>query len=161
MSNHIYRAPGNPRAASPLSCLLLASQSLFCHRSSHTWTNKSTKDISCFCHLCAGSPILNLVHEEECEELETVYKWNQTWGNEFSSGKCHNMENRASKNKPRKTYRMSGEKLRVVHEEKALGVQDTLSSEKHINKMFGKTYKILLNLRASFHFMDKEITKKK
>ncbi len=57
---------------------------------------------------------------------------------------------------------MGEENLRVVHEEKDLGVtmQDTLSPEKHINKLFGETCRMIQNIRVSFHYMDKETMKK-
>ncbi len=62
-------------------------------------------------------------------------------GVEFNSSKCHIMEVGRSKNRPRKTHKMGGEKIKVVHEEKDLGIkmQDILSSEKHIDKSFGET----------------------
>ncbi len=60
--------------------------------------------------------------EGDCDELEgdldRVYRWSQTWGMEFNSSKCHIMEIGKSKNRPRKTYKMGREKIKVIHEEK-------------------------------------------
>ncbi len=78
---------------------------------------------------------------------------------EFNSSKCHMIGK--SINRPRKTYKMGGEKIKVVHEEKGLvKLQDTLSSEKHINKLFEETYKMLQNIKTSFNFMEKEMMRK-
>ncbi len=38
-------------------------------------------------------------------------------------------------------------------------MQDTLSPEVHISKLFEETYKMLLNKKTSFNFMDKEMRK--
>ena len=47
-------------------------------------------------------------------------------------------------------------------EEKDLGVviQDTLSPERHINQIFGSTYRTLTNIRVAFHYMNKDKMKK-
>ena len=49
-----------------------------------------------------------------------------------------------------------------VDKEKDLGIvmQNNLSPEKHINKIFGETYNMLRNIRVTFHYMDKEMMKK-
>ena len=39
-------------------------------------------------------------------------------------------------------------------------IQDTLSPERHINQIFGSTYRTLINIRVAFHYMDKEMMKK-
>ena len=39
-------------------------------------------------------------------------------------------------------------------------MQNNLSPEKHINKIFGETYNMLRNVRVAFHYMDKEMMKK-
>ncbi len=39
-------------------------------------------------------------------------------------------------------------------------LQDNLSPEKHINKIFGDTYKMLRNIRVAFHFLDKDMMEK-
>ena len=50
----------------------------------------------------------------------------------------------------------------TVDQEKDLGMvmQDNLSPEKHINKIFGETYNMLRNIRVAFHYMCKEMMKK-
>ena len=61
-------------------------------------------------------------NEEDWEELERdldiVYRWSQTWGMEFNANKSHIMKFEASKNRPRKTYKMGREKIKVVQKEK-------------------------------------------
>ncbi len=39
-------------------------------------------------------------------------------------------------------------------------VQDGLSTEKHINTIFGNAYGMLRNIRMTFHFLDKDMMKK-
>ena len=39
-------------------------------------------------------------------------------------------------------------------------MQDTLRPERHINNIFGATYKILANIRVAFSYMDKSMMKK-
>ena len=56
---------------------------------------------------------------------------------------------------------MGTETILKSKEEKDLGVviQDTLSPERHINGIFGSTYKLLTNIRVAFTYMDKEMMK--
>ncbi len=56
-----------------------------------------------------------------------------------------------------------GEKvIKEVTEEKDLGViiQNDLSPEKHVNRTFGKTYKILQNIGLAFYYLDEGMMKK-
>ena len=39
-------------------------------------------------------------------------------------------------------------------------MQDNLSPEKHINKIFRETYNMLRNITVAFHYMDTEMMKK-
>ena len=39
-------------------------------------------------------------------------------------------------------------------------IQDTLSPERHINKLFGSTYRMLTNIRVVFHYMDKDMMRR-
>ena len=57
---------------------------------------------------------------------------------------------------------MGQEEIPRTKEEKYLGVviQDTLSPERHINQLFGSTYRMLTNIRVAFHYMDKDMMKK-
>ena len=104
--------------------------------------------------------------KEDCEDLQRdldrVYEWSQTWEMEFNAKKCHVMELGRSKNRPTKLYKMGNEILNVTKEEKDLGVtfQDTLSPEKHINRIFGQAYGTLQNIRVAFQYMDKGMMKK-
>ena len=45
---------------------------------------------------------------------------------------------------------------------KDLGVviQDNLSSEKHLDRIFGDTFMMLRNIRMAFHFLDKYVMRK-
>ena len=55
-----------------------------------------------------------------------------------------------------------GKYLSIEKEEKALGVviQDNLSPEKHLNRIFGDTIKMLRNIRMTLHFLDKNVMRK-
>ena len=52
--------------------------------------------------------------------------------------------------------------ISIANEEKDLGVviQDNLSPEKHINRIFGDTFMMLRNIRMAFHFLDKYLMRK-
>ena len=57
---------------------------------------------------------------------------------------------------------MGQEEIPMTKEEKDLGVviQDTLSLARHINQLFGSTYRMLTNIRVASHYMDKYMMKK-
>ncbi len=132
------------------------------------YINDMTEGINSYMSLLEDDARLlrRVKNEEDCHELkrdlDRMYMWSQTWGMEFSSSKCHVMEIGKSKNRPRKTYKMGREKIKVAHEEKDLGVkmQNTLSPEKHINRLFGEAYKMLQNIKTSFNFIDKKMMRK-
>ena len=52
--------------------------------------------------------------------------------------------------------------ISIAKKEKDLEVviQDNLSSEKLINRIFGDTFRMLRNIRMAFHFLDKDIMRK-
>ena len=60
------------------------------------------------------------------------------------------------------TYKLGENIISIAKEEKNLGVeiQDNLSPEKHINRIFGDTFMILKNLRMAFYFLDKDMMRK-
>ena len=107
-----------------------------------------------------------VTHERDCEELERdlerVHEWSRKWGMEFNAKKCHVMEMGLSKNRPRRIYRLGEEELKVSRHERDLGIsiQDNLSPERHINKLFGESYKMLQNIGMAFHYMNKDMMKK-
>ena len=72
------------------------------------------------------------------------------------------MELGKSKRRPKWSYKMGQEEIPRTKEEKDLGlvIQDTLSPERHINQLFGSTYRMLTNIRVAFHYMDKDVMKK-
>ena len=57
---------------------------------------------------------------------------------------------------------MGSENIVKVHEEKDLGVtiQDNLQPEKHIERIFRDTYRMLRNIGVAFHYMDKDMMRK-
>ena len=103
---------------------------------------------------------------EDCnklqEDLDKIYEWGKQWQMEFNISKCHVMKMGKSKYRPYKEYKLGEETVKEVSEEKDLGViiQNNLSPENHINKIFGKTYNMLQNIRFSFHYMDERMMKK-
>ena len=78
---------------------------------------------------------------------------------EFNIGKCHVMRMGRSKCRPSKDYQLGREKITEVSEEKDLGVivQNNLSPEKHINRIFGKTYNMLQSIGLSFNYLDENM----
>ena len=59
------------------------------------------------------------------------------------------------------TYKLGENIIWIVKEYKDLGVviQDNLSSEKHINRIFSDTFMMLRNIWMGFHFLDKDMIK--
>ena len=57
---------------------------------------------------------------------------------------------------------MGQEVILNTKEEKDLRIviQDTLSPEWHISKLFGSTYRMLTNIRVAFYYMDKDMMRK-
>ncbi len=56
---------------------------------------------------------------------------------------------------------MGGEVLQKATEEKDLRVtiQDSLSPEKHIHRITGMAYRMVVNIRMAFHYLDEEMVK--
>ena len=60
--------------------------------------------------------------------------------------------------RPSWTYKLWKSIISIATEENILGViiQDNLSPEKHIDKIFGDTFIMLRNIWMAFHFLDKD-----
>ena len=58
-------------------------------------------------------------------------------------------------------YKLGENIISIAKEEKDLVVviQDNLSPEKHINIIFGDTFRILRNIRMAFNILNKDIKK--
>ena len=103
---------------------------------------------------------------EDCNELQEdlnqIYNWSTKWQMEFNINKSHVMRMGKSKYRPYKEYKLGRETITEVNEEKDLGViiQSNLSPEKHINKIFGKTYNTFQNIRLAFSYLDENMIKK-
>ena len=103
---------------------------------------------------------------EDCdklqEDIDRIFEWSKDWQMEFNINKCHIMRMGKSKYRPCKEYKLGEDKIEEVSEERDLGViiQNNLSPEKHINKLFGKTYSMLQSIGLSFHYLDEEMMKK-
>ena len=77
---------------------------------------------------------------------------------EFNAKKCHVLEMGKSAMRP-----LLGENISsITKEEKDLGVviQDNLSPEKHIYRIFGDTFRMLRNIWRVFHFLDENMVRK-
>ena len=61
--------------------------------------------------------------------------------------------------RPSWMYKLGENIILIAKEEKNLGVviQDNLSLEKHINRIFGDTFMMLSNIRMAFHFLNKDM----
>ena len=103
---------------------------------------------------------------EDCnmlqEDLSRIYNWSIKGQMEFNINKSHIMRMGKSKYRPYKEYQLGRETITEVSEEKDLGViiQNNLSPEKHINRIFGKTYNILQNIGFAFNYLDENMIKK-
>ena len=66
------------------------------------------------------------------------------------------------KSKRRERHINQGKILSIAKEEKNLGVviQDNLSPEKHINRIFSDTFMMLRKIGMSFNFLDKDMMRK-
>ncbi|MCP3680120.1 MAG: reverse transcriptase family protein, partial [Gammaproteobacteria bacterium] len=95
------------------------------------------------------------------KDLNKIYKWSREWEMEFNAKKCKVLEMGKSRRRPKGKYSMGGEVLQEATEEKDLGVtiQDSLSPEKHINRITGMAYKMVVNMRMAFHYLDEEMVK--
>ena len=104
-----------------------------------------------------------IADDDDCnklqEDLNFIHEWSIKWQMEFNIKKCHTMRMGKSKNRPNKDYKLGNAVITTVKEEKDLGitVQDTLTPEKHINRIFGETYNLLQNIRRAFHYMDRDM----
>lgn len=62
-----------------------------------------------------------------------------------------------SKKRPIWNYKQRVEAIKP--ENLGVKIQDTMLKEKHINGIFGTTWKILKYIRMSFHYMDEDMRK--
>ena len=80
---------------------------------------------------------------------------------EFDGKKCHVLEMGKSAMRPSWTYKLGENIISIAKEYKDLGVviQDNLSSEKYIDRIFGDTFRMLRKIRITFH-LDKDMMRK-
>ena len=64
--------------------------------------------------------------------------------------------------RPSWTYELEQKIMLIAKEEKDLGVviQDNLSPQKHIDRIFGDTFRMLKNIRMGFYFLGKDMMRK-
>ena len=64
--------------------------------------------------------------------------------------------------RPSWTYKLGENIISIEKEEKDLGVviQDNLSPEKHIDRIFGDTFRMLRNIRMAIHFLNQDMMRK-
>ena len=104
--------------------------------------------------------------QKDCQDLQKdidkIHEWSLKWKLEFNAKKCHVMEIGKSKRRPIWEYKMGDKVITKSKEEKDLGVmiQNNLSPEAHIKRVFGSTYRMLTNIRVAFHYMDTSMMKK-
>ena len=63
--------------------------------------------------------------------------------------------------RPTWTYKLGRNNISIEKEEKKLGmvIQDNLSPEIQIYKIFGDTFRMLRNIQMAFHFLDEDMRK--
>ena len=92
--------------------------------------------------------------------LDSLTKWAEEWGMKFNVEKCKIMH--VGKNNPQYEYYMSGIKLKVVEEEKDIGVtiHSSLKPSEHCKRVADTANAVLRQLTKNFHFRDRHIFKK-
>ena len=92
--------------------------------------------------------------------LDRLYNWAEKWGMKFNLDKCKIMH--VGKNNPKHEYKMGGQKLAVVTEEKDIGVTITsnLKPTKHCQKAAGMEGAVLTQITRNFHFRDRHVFKR-
>ena len=132
------------------------------------YVNDMVEGIGSYVSLFADDAKLlrKIERDEDCvalqQDLERIWDWSRKWEMEFNTKKCSVVEFGRSTRRPRGIYSMGNECIKKKTEEKDLGViiMDSLSPEKHINKITAETYNLLRNIRAAFNYMDEEMTRK-
>ena len=92
--------------------------------------------------------------------LDRLVEWAEDWGMKFNIEKCKIMH--VGKNNPRYEYNMAGVKLKVVEEEKDIGVtiHNSLKPSKHCKNITNTANAVLRQLTKNFHYCDRHIFKK-
>ena len=92
--------------------------------------------------------------------LNNLVKWAKDWGMQFNVEKCKIMH--VGKNNPQYEYEMDGIKLKVVEQEKDIGVtvHNSLKPGAHCKKISDTANAVLNQLAKNFHFRDRHIFKK-
>ena len=93
--------------------------------------------------------------------LDRLAEWAEDWGMKFNIEKCKIMH--VGNNNPRYEYFMAGQKLKVVEEEKDIGVivHSSLKPNRHCKKITDTAKAVLLRqLTQNFHYRDRNIFKK-
>ena len=107
-----------------------------------------------------------ITNMDDCNELQKdldkINEWSKSWQMEFNAKKSCVMRMGRSKYRPYKVYQLGRNILEEVSEEKDLGVtiQSDLSPEKHINRIFGKTYSMLQSIGLAFHYLDENMIRR-
>ena len=88
--------------------------------------------------------------EEPQNDINKIYEWSKTWQMEFNAKTVMYWTWEKSAMRPSWTYKFGQNIISIEKEEKGLGVlvQDNLSPEKHINRIFGDTFMMLRNIRV-------------
>ena len=92
--------------------------------------------------------------------LDRLMEWAADWGMQFNIDKCKIMH--VGRNNPQYEYTMGGSKLKVVEEEKDIGVtvHNSLKPSRHCKKIADTANAVLRQLTRNFHYRDRHIFKK-
>ena len=92
--------------------------------------------------------------------LDRLVEWAEEWGMKFNIEKCKIMH--VGKNNPQFDYYMAGTKLKVVEEEKDIGViiHKSLKPSAHCKRVADTANAVLRQLTKNFHFRDRHVFKK-
>ena len=92
--------------------------------------------------------------------LDRLVEWAEEWGMKFNIEKYKIMH--VGNNNPRYEYFMAGQKLKVVEEEKGIGVtiHNSLKPNRHCKKIADTANAVLRQLTKNFHYRDRNVFKK-
>ena len=119
------------------------------------YVNDMTEGVNSYLSLLENNAKLlrKIRNHKDCEELQNdinkIYEWSKTWEMEFDAKQCHVLEMGKSAMRPSWMYKFEQNIISIIKEEKDLRVviQDKLSPEKHIDRIFGDTFRMLRIIR--------------
>ena len=91
------------------------------------------------------------------EDLDKLVEWSETWQMQFNLSKCNIMH--IGCHNSHNNYTMTGSNLKLVHEQKDLGIRitDDLKWDTQVKKSFNKANRVLGLISRNFHYKHEDI----